>query len=76
MPLAVVTSATWPIPPSSMLAFTNASIHYAEHGEDGLREFVRAELHRSADRLREVVSRSVFLNAPDAKLTAAGEGSR
>jgi arabinosaccharide transport system substrate-binding protein len=57
-------------------AFTNASIHYAEHGEDGLREYVRAELHRSADRLREAMSRSVFLNAPEPQLTAAGEGSR
>jgi arabinosaccharide transport system substrate-binding protein len=57
-------------------AFTNASIHYAEHGEDGLREFVRAELHRSAAHLREVVSRSVFLNAPEPQLTTAGEASR
>jgi hypothetical protein len=52
-------------------AFTNASIYYAERGEDGLREFTRGELKRTADRVREVMKRNVFLNTPQVELTAA-----
>jgi hypothetical protein len=40
-------------------AFTNARLYYAEHGEDGLREYTRAELKRMADRIREIVKRNV-----------------
>ena len=51
-------------------AFTNASIYYAEHGEVGLREFTRAELKRTADRIREAMGRNVFLKEPDVQQVA------
>ena len=53
-------------------AFTNASIYYAEHGDEGLRDFARTELKRTADRIREVMRRNVFLNAPEVAQAAAG----
>jgi hypothetical protein len=55
-------------------AFTNASIYYAEHGEDGLHDYTRGELKRTADRVREMMRRNVFLNPPHARqASAAGE---
>jgi len=54
-------------------AFANASIYYHDHGEDGLREYTRGELKRCADRVRELVSRNVFLKDGDGaeKVSAA-----
>jgi hypothetical protein len=45
-------------------AFTNASLYYASHGEDGLREYAAGELKRCADRVRVVMNRNVFLKTP------------
>jgi arabinosaccharide transport system substrate-binding protein len=56
-------------------AFTNSAIYYAQRGEDGLREYARGELKRTAERIRELMARNVFLNAPDVEL-AAGEARR
>jgi len=42
-------------------AFLNAADYYKAHGEEGLRDCVRAELKRSADYMREVMARNVFL---------------
>lgn len=42
-------------------AFTNASLYHKEKGEAGLREFVVGELHRCAERVRQVMARNVFL---------------
>jgi arabinosaccharide transport system substrate-binding protein len=41
-------------------AFTRASRHYAEHGDEGLRETTRRELKRSAEEVRVVMRRNVF----------------
>jgi arabinosaccharide transport system substrate-binding protein len=45
-------------------AFTNASLYFQSHGEQGLREYAAAELHRCANRVRQSMSRNVFLNHP------------
>jgi arabinosaccharide transport system substrate-binding protein len=42
-------------------AFTNASLYYQDHGEEGLRDYTRGELKRCADRIREQMDRNVFL---------------
>jgi arabinosaccharide transport system substrate-binding protein len=42
-------------------AFTNASLYYASHGEEGLREYAAGELKRCADRVRIIMNRNVFL---------------
>jgi arabinosaccharide transport system substrate-binding protein len=42
-------------------AYTNTTFYYAEHGENGLRDFARGELKRCADRVRMVLDRNVFL---------------
>jgi arabinosaccharide transport system substrate-binding protein len=51
-------------------AFTNATLYHAEHGEAGLRAFVRVELKRCADRVRDVMGRNTFLKTA----ATAGEG--
>jgi arabinosaccharide transport system substrate-binding protein len=43
-------------------AFLNCAAYYRANGERGLREFVRAELRRSADQVREVAARNVLLD--------------
>jgi arabinosaccharide transport system substrate-binding protein len=47
-------------------AFTTTLIYYKEHGEQGLREYARAELKRCADRVRIRVNRNVFLHPKQA----------
>jgi hypothetical protein len=42
-------------------AFTRASDHYRAHGEEGLRERVRADLRACADEVRRMIKRNVFL---------------
>ena len=42
-------------------AFLNASLYYQAHGDEGLREFIDAELRRCADYVRQVMNRNVFL---------------
>jgi arabinosaccharide transport system substrate-binding protein len=42
-------------------AFSNASLYYASHGDDGLRDYTAGELKRCADRVRVIMSRNVFL---------------
>jgi arabinosaccharide transport system substrate-binding protein len=43
-------------------AFTTTLIFYKQHGEEGLRDYARAELKRCADQVRVRVNRNVFLN--------------
>ena len=42
-------------------AFLNCSDYYQAHGEQGLREFVRAEFKRQADDVRAVIARNVLM---------------
>jgi arabinosaccharide transport system substrate-binding protein len=53
-------------------AFTRAADYYREHGEQGLRERVRADLVSCADEVRLAIRRNVFLRE-DAELTARVE---
>jgi arabinosaccharide transport system substrate-binding protein len=43
-------------------AFNNTRVYYAENGDQGLREFATAELKRTADRVRLLMNRNVFLS--------------
>ena len=43
-------------------AFTRAAEHYRAHGEDGLREQVRGDLHACAEEVRRMIRRNVFLH--------------
>ena len=52
--------------------YTSASLYHAKHGEDGLREYTRAELKRGAARVREIIERNRFLR-PTASPRGAGE---
>ncbi len=52
-------------------AFTNASHYYKIHGENGLREYARAELKRCADHVRLVMARNVFLKPQPAQVSEA-----
>lgn len=45
-------------------AYSNTLLRFQSHGEDGLEAFTRAELRRTADHVRDVMSRNRFLN-PD-----------
>jgi arabinosaccharide transport system substrate-binding protein len=42
-------------------AFTRVSLYYQAYGDAGLREYAAAELKRCADRVRQLMSRNVFL---------------
>lgn len=42
-------------------AFTKASEHYAAHGESGLRDVARRELHECAEEVRTAMRRNVFI---------------
>jgi arabinosaccharide transport system substrate-binding protein len=42
-------------------AFNNTRVYYAENGDKGLREYATAELKRTADRVRLLMNRNVFL---------------
>lgn len=42
-------------------AFSNVTLYHREHGEEGLREFARTEIKRTADQVRRVMERNVFL---------------
>src|SRR5687768_11606119 len=53
-------------------AFTNTALYYDEHGEQGLREFARAELRRCADLVRVQVGRNRFLQAKTIGAGSAG----
>src|SRR4051794_11705448 len=55
-------------------AYTSCAIYYDEHGDDGLTEFVKAELKRCADQVRERIHRNVFFNKQVATGTQRGEG--
>jgi arabinosaccharide transport system substrate-binding protein len=44
-------------------AYGNVAQYFAEHGEDGLRDFARGEFKRCADYVRRVMARNVFLAA-------------
>jgi arabinosaccharide transport system substrate-binding protein len=57
-------------------AFTKSSNYYAEHGEQGLREYTLAELKRAADEVRTVMQRNRFLNDVDADALAAGGAAK
>jgi arabinosaccharide transport system substrate-binding protein len=52
-------------------AFTNTSEYYATHGDNGLRDYARAQLKRSADQLRVIMDRNVFLKASASEMAAA-----
>ena len=56
-------------------AFTNAKLYYEEryatHGDAGLRDYIAAELKRTADQVRRQIKRNVFLS--DAALSDAGQ---
>jgi arabinosaccharide transport system substrate-binding protein len=54
-------------------AFSNTAAYYKAHGDDGLREFCRAELKRCADRVRLVISRNVFLQPQAQAAEASGK---
>src|SRR5207253_10401813 len=42
-------------------AYTSCAIYYDEHGDSGLRKYVKSELHRCAEQVRERIRRNVFL---------------
>jgi arabinosaccharide transport system substrate-binding protein len=54
-------------------AFTNTSIYYSDHGDDGLHDFAARELHRCAELVREQVARNRFLHTGNA--VARGPGA-
>jgi arabinosaccharide transport system substrate-binding protein len=55
-------------------AFTNVSEYYLAHGDEGLRDYARAELKQCADRVRVYMNRNVFLrNPPGAAPVAAAK---
>jgi arabinosaccharide transport system substrate-binding protein len=43
-------------------AFLNCATYYRNHGEEGLREFVRKELRRAADQVRVFADRNVLID--------------
>ncbi len=47
-------------------AFVNSLSHYNSNGEAGLREFIDAELKRTATQVRQQIDRNQFLRAPAA----------
>ncbi|WP_428937852.1 ABC transporter substrate-binding protein [Fontivita pretiosa] len=55
-------------------AFANAALYHREHGEQGLREYVRSELKRCADRVRVIMNRNVFLKEDAAVSAGAATG--
>lgn len=46
-------------------SFLNSALYYEQHGSDGLAKFVRTELKRNADYVREVVARNRFLSGAE-----------
>jgi arabinosaccharide transport system substrate-binding protein len=40
--------------------FSDATTYYSKHGEDGFQEYVRADLKRCADLVRQAMARNVF----------------
>ena len=54
-------------------AFTRAQEHFRDHGEAGLREQVRADLHECADEVRRMIRRNAFLTHDDEQF-AIGKG--
>jgi arabinosaccharide transport system substrate-binding protein len=52
-------------------AFSNTSLYYASHGDNGLREYARSELKRCADRIRVIMNRNVFLRESAGPTAAA-----
>jgi arabinosaccharide transport system substrate-binding protein len=75
VPAEVVTAHTSSTTAKLSEAFTNTSLYYQEHGEDGLRDFARSELKRCADRAREIVRRNRFLNEPPAASRTESSGA-
>jgi arabinosaccharide transport system substrate-binding protein len=57
-------------------AVTRAAEYYREHGENGLREQVRADLTSCADEVRLTVQRNVFLREDAEELARAKAGGR
>jgi hypothetical protein len=51
-------------------AYSNTADYYASHGDQGLRDYARAELHRCADRVRVIMDRNVFLKESSGQTTA------
>lgn len=45
-------------------AMSTIAEYYKAHGDQGLRAFARAELHRRADRMRAIIARNLFLKEP------------
>jgi arabinosaccharide transport system substrate-binding protein len=46
-------------------AFINAKLYYEERGDEGLKEYIRAELKRTAEQVRRQIRRNVFLSDPE-----------
>jgi arabinosaccharide transport system substrate-binding protein len=61
VPAEVVTAYTGDARAKLNEAFLNTSIYYQKHGDEGLRDYARAELKRCADAVRALVARNVFL---------------
>lgn len=53
-------------------AFTKASQYYQEHGEEGLRDLTRKQLHQCAEEVRIEINRNVFLRDDVASAAASG----
>jgi len=48
-------------------AFSNSVNYYTKHGDDGLEDYVRSELKRTAGYIRNVMARNLFLNPQNRK---------
>lgn len=55
-------------------ALSTVADYYVAHGDEGLRDFARKELHKRADRMREIIGRNQFLKA--SAVASAGGGER
>jgi arabinosaccharide transport system substrate-binding protein len=56
-------------------AYIDAALYYQQHGEDGLRDYAKADLKRCADQVRVLIHRNVFFEHPAVAAGTAQEGT-
>jgi arabinosaccharide transport system substrate-binding protein len=54
-------------------SYSDCTLYYQDHGDDGLREYAKADLKRCADQVRVIINRNVFLSGPQGVAKAVQE---
>lgn len=54
-------------------AYTNALVYFERNGDRGLREYIRSELRRTAQQVREQIARNRFYRVSPGAVSAGGE---